>query len=555
MTQEAFDALFGDKGVITEFRDGMIDGEFFLLSNNLNVFDSSLLDTGLAGAMDIVAIDKDGNFFIVDIKTSTKENWDKFDSEYLYKIKEGETLADIAKKYKTTEEKLREINADDQLFTPGNTIFVASDANSKKLYFRLQQSIYRNLFYNMTGEMPSKIGLLPIEIAYDLTGFITSAKKASIVPEGESTIELEYAPEVEEYGVELIEPTFEEEPAEVPVEVKGEVVKEKYVEELPEDTTLGSNIGKTVLYRGQVGKLIITDDGVYSVEIPTSKGSTIIDLYSDALPAKDKGILASNVGIQFIAEVTEPLVNQVVNDTQYRIEYIDKTGNTVKVNDIVYRVNKNQSGQIVSLTFNTNQSKIQTIDAKTTELTIELNKFTEEQKRARRDGHNEFADRLVGKISKLKSDIQALNNQRDKLVESDQQRTLRGGNMQDVIFALNNGPQIFSAGHTTKTVVDEVRELKEISNLSSSQKAAEKIDEILSINYPAALDSLLTSGISAINASDRSTIIEWAEKSIEQLENYGFALLAKDEIVTDVENQILALNQLLNDLNLIQLTH
>lgn len=557
MTQEAFDALFGDTGIITEFRDGMIDGEFFILSNNLNVFDTNLLETGIAGAMDIVAVDKDGNFFIVDIKTSTKENWDKFDQEYLYRVKEGETIEDIAKKYKTTVEKLRELNSDEQTFAPGTTIFVASDANSKKLYFRLQQSIYRNLFYNMTGEMPSKIGLLPIEISYDLTGFIKSAKKASIVPEGQSTVELEYAPEVEEYGIIPTAPVFETEtPTAPPVAppVTAGPTEGTYEEEIPEDKTLGANLGKTVLFRGEIGTLVVSEDGVYGVEIPTADGSKIIDLYDESLPVKNKDVISTVVGLQFITQVTEPLVNQVVEEQEYKIEYLDKPGNNVSVNGIEYRVNRNATGQVVSLTYNSNQSKIKDIDAKVLQLNIQEREAIAQQKRAKEDGHTEYADRLVNKIAGIRRDIQILNAQRKKLAESNQQRTLRGGNMENVILALNSTPQVFTKGHTTKTAVDEVRELKEVARQSSSDKTSQKIDEILAQNYPAVLDALFTKGISGIEASDISTITNWATDTITELENYGFTLLAMDQVTTDVENQIRALNQLLNDVKLIQLT-
>lgn len=736
MTQDAFDSLFGTTGIITEFRDGMIDGKYFLLSNDLNVFDTNLLETGLAGAMDILAIDENGDFFIVDIKTSTEKTWDKFDTEYLYKVKPGETLATIAEKYNTTEEKLREINADNQSFEPGNTIFVAADANSKKLYFRLQQSIYRNLFYNMTGIMPQRLGLLPIALEYDLTGFITKAKKASIVPKGESTVDLEYAPEVEEYGVTLIAPTFEITPTiqtistdierrrqeverikklpfqqrlselkklgivtdvyrygnrpVVVVNIAGvnipfyrssmgtsgktkakwfpffgfgkvkatdtdlswlikadtksnennfnskaiaeysdiinstlnwdhsldlnlqnpffnpeitftgdeqdfnerifgerdraivndggdsilkayNIINEinakydaeltalegtsqtTYQEEVPEDTSLGANIGKTVLFRGEVGKLVVTDDGVYAVEIPTEDGSRIVDLYSNSLPTKNKDVLASTVGLQFITQVVEPLQNQVIEDQEYKITFLDRPGNNVMVNDTEYRVNRNEFGQVVSLTFNTNQSKIRNIDARILDLSTQERQALTDQKKAKDDGHNEYANRLASKIANLRSDLQSLNIQRKKLVETNQQRTLRGGNMQDVIFALNSTPQVFSQGSSTKTVVDEVRELKQIKNLSASSTAAERIDMILSTNYPAELDTLLTEGISGINASDRAKIIEWTTNTIEELENYGFALLSKGDVTTDVENQILALNQLLNDLQLIKL--
>jgi hypothetical protein len=58
----------------------------------------------------------------------------------------------------------------------------------------------------MTGIMPKRLGLLPIEVEVTLNGFIKTAKKSSIVPKGESTIKLDYVPEIEDYGVVPIKP-------------------------------------------------------------------------------------------------------------------------------------------------------------------------------------------------------------------------------------------------------------------------------------------------------------------------------------------------------------
>lgn len=562
MTQEAFDSLFGDNGIITEFRDGMIDGKFFILSNNLNVFDSNLLETGLAGAMDIVAVDENGEYFIVDIKTSTESNWKNFNAEYLHKIKKGETLDDIAEKYKTTPDKLREINADSQTFEPGNTVFVSTDMNSKKLYFRLQQSIYRNLFYNMSGIMPQRLGLLPIELTYDLTGFITSAKKASIVAEGDSTVDLEYASEVEEYGVTLITPEFEETVEEVPVTPTGTApAKVTYKVEKPEDTSLGANLGKTVLYKGHVGKLVINEDGTFGVEFPnseiadlyanqkiTEEGTTVFDLTSELLPAKDRNLLSTNVGISFINEVTEPMQTQIVDDVVFETKFLDKKGTRVEVNGVEYKANRNNTGQIVSLSYNNNDGKIKTIDKETQKLSLKINELL-----AIKGLVGEELIKNQKEIVQFKQSINALNARRKILVNSNQSRTIRGGNAENIIFALNSLPQTFSEGSENKTVVDEVRELKKMNNLASSSTASQRIDEILSINYPIKLDTLFTQGISGINGTDINTIVKWANDTIEALENYGYGLLAKGDITTDVENQILALNQLVNDIKQIKL--
>lgn len=562
MTQEAFDSLFGDNGIVTEFRDGMIDGKFFILSNNLNVFDSNLLETGLAGAMDIVAVDENGEYFIVDIKTSTESNWKNFNAEYLHKIKKGETLEDIAEKFKTTSDKLREINADSQTFEPGNTVFVSTDMNSKKLYFRLQQSIYRNLFYNMSGIMPQRLGLLPIELTYDLTGFITSAKKASIVAEGDSTVDLEYAPEVEEYGVTLITPEFEKIVEKVPVTPTGTApTKVTYQVEKPEDTSLGANLGKTVLYKGHVGKLVINEDGTFGVEFPnseiadlyanqkiTEEGTTVFDLTSELLPAKDRNLLSTNVGISFINEVTEPMQTQIVDDVVFETKFLDKKGTRVEVNGVEYKANRNQDGQSVSLSYNNNDSKIKTIDKETQNLSLKINQLL-----AIKNLVGEELIKNQKEIVQLKQSINALNARRKILVNSNQSRTIRGGNAENIIFALNSLPQTFSQGSENKTVVDEVRELKKMNGLASSSTASQRIDEILSINYPVKLDTLFTQGISGINGTDINTIVKWADDTIEALENYGYGLLAKGDITTDVENQILALNQLVNDIKQIKL--
>jgi|LakMenE18May11ns_1017448.scaffolds.fasta_scaffold9959403_2 hypothetical protein len=163
MSQGAFDSLFGQEngtgqkdGILTLIKDDVIDGKYTVYANNLNVFDKDLGDTGLAGEMDLLVVDNKGNISIIDIKTAQKATWDNFNKE-------------------------------------GTNNF------SKKYAYRTQQTIYKNLLYNMTGKKAT-IKLLPIELNYDVNGYIKSAKLATeIVDKGKSTVELVPVDAVDKY--------------------------------------------------------------------------------------------------------------------------------------------------------------------------------------------------------------------------------------------------------------------------------------------------------------------------------------------------------------------
>lgn len=163
MSQGAFDSLFGQEnstgqkdGILTLIKDNVIDGIYTVYANNLNVFDKDLGETGLAGEMDLLVVDNKGNLSIIDIKTAQKATWTNFNTE---------------------------------------------DPNSfsKKYGYRTQQTIYRNLLYNMTGKKAT-IKLLPIELNYDINGYIKSAKLATeIVDKDKSTVELVPVDAVDKY--------------------------------------------------------------------------------------------------------------------------------------------------------------------------------------------------------------------------------------------------------------------------------------------------------------------------------------------------------------------
>jgi len=131
MSQQAYDAIFGKDGIVTKLQEQIIDGKYELLTDDVLIYDESLLENGIVGAMDIVAFDKStGKFSIIDIKTGNENSWKNF-------------------------------------------------TKGKLLNYRIQQTIYRNITFNMTGELAEKLSLLPIEISVDKDGNILTAKSAA----------------------------------------------------------------------------------------------------------------------------------------------------------------------------------------------------------------------------------------------------------------------------------------------------------------------------------------------------------------------------------------
>ena len=135
MNDKAYDNIFGTDGIITKLQEQVIDGKYEILSSDVIIYDQALLESGLVGAMDLLAFDiKTGDLMIIDIKTGKPKNWTDFN--------------------------------DDTKF-------------NKKLSYRIQQSIYRALLFNMTGQLAKSVSILPIEIEVDMDGNITYAESAA----------------------------------------------------------------------------------------------------------------------------------------------------------------------------------------------------------------------------------------------------------------------------------------------------------------------------------------------------------------------------------------
>ena len=660
MTQEVFDNLFGSRGVITRFRDSIIDGEYYIVGASTLVFDKTLGEMGIAGETDLIAIDAKGNFNIIDVKALTKDKWDVFHGDVRYKKR----VAKLTKEGLTEEE----IAKDKDVITYGKEKF-----KSKKQYFRLQQSIYRNLFFNMTGILPKRIGLLPIEVEYDKLGNIVSAKLSDLVPKDQTTIELFYMPEVEAMvplkAVPVAPPTgtptsnIEAQKAELnklkdliaktddlrsimdeifkvldekkyenwqetldedqlKKDLQDKVDKAKSQEDLaniiskyllpkfidtelaalekptepiyevtkPKSKKLKDNIGQTIVYQGQIGELILNNDGTYAIK--TSDNNVKIITYAVKNVAESK-ITFELAGLLPVQEIKNYGQITNVEGTEIDAEFLDQEETKAVVNGVLYTVDRNEFGNIETLTYESNaseivktqeeldktNSEIDVLRAETETLTSQetydnLQKRIDEITEALTNTSNdEVIQRLtkkrivlsgqfqqikntqnanIRKIAQLEINKQSLKAKLSNLKTTNFKRTLTGGNANDIIFALNALPNSFQKATKKLKPNDQQKVLKEISRQSTSPTAATSIDEIFE-DMPYAVDRLWAGGINAINESDLKEIQAWANSTIQRLTNLASVLDNKGDISDDVTNQINTINNFVSQLALIKL--
>tara|TARA_R110000868_G_scaffold215402_2_gene465491 strand:- start:6884 stop:14275 length:7392 start_codon:yes stop_codon:yes gene_type:complete len=558
MSKQAYDSLFHPvTGIVTKFRQGVIDGEWVILSENVTLFDKRLRDNGITGEIDLLAIDKNGNVKIIDIKTGKLKNW----------------LA-----------------------------FGTGKKNDKQLYFRAQQSIYADLFYNHTGIEVSEIGLLPLAIDVTLDGYINSVQVAPIVPEGSETVKLEYLPEVANYGITKIKPEL---PAVESVKRetgKGAAnLKPSTQESDPSKITLGEFLNKPLMFNGRVGILIQLPDGTYGIEYTKTTDTGLLELslegfkndlafeqspdgdpelakqiqveiakietslaetgqLKEVVPVKynfttanDPKLSLQMVGLKpiFLTEEVGQVstVNQKVINARF-----DNTDQTIAtINDVKYTVYRNSQGNITALSYISNEKAVNAIEKETGRLSNKIGRLRQKVRDLTGKDLN-FKDLLNAQIRDLEVKIERLNIQRTDLLKTNKKIFVTGQNSDNLIFALNRLPNSFQKLTKNKTAADEKKDLKAIHQLSLSSAVSSTITEILSENYPDVLDRLIDNGIEGLKKGDITTINNWITETIEKLEELGYSVINRGDIVDDVVNQINGLMDLQNDLELINYT-
>lgn len=244
MARKVFDKLFAPVtpsnpgGIVTKFRLGIVDGTYTILSENVKLFDKNLRDgNGVTGELDLLLVREDGSVAIVDIKTAGKDKW---------------------------------------------TAFGTGKLKDKSTYFRAQQSIYGYMFHNNTAITPD-LKLMPFEIDVTIDGYINDIELASIVEDGKDTIDLEYLPEIENYGITKTTP-------EIKAPIKRETAKEATTnpgiqESDPTKNKIIDNVNKPIILNGRVGKLVTMPDGSFGIEVTVNNDISTLQLTLDTLQA------------------------------------------------------------------------------------------------------------------------------------------------------------------------------------------------------------------------------------------------------------------------------
>ena len=570
MSKKVFDKLFAPVsatnpgGFVTKFRLGIIDGTYTILSENVKLFDKSLRDgRGVTGEIDLLLIREDGSVAIVDIKTSTEYKWKDFGKGTDY---------------------------------------------DKSTYFRAQQSIYGTMFYNNTAITPD-LKLMPfsVTLSEDKVGYIEDIELASIVPEGQDTIDLEYLPDIADYGIIKITP-------EIKAPVKKEISKETdskkvgVAESDPLKDKIGENVNMPVIYSGRLGKLLLLPNAEFGIEIVINDDITTLQLTLDALEANllveksefgntdtidelNKNIERISAAIKSSKGVTQIFPVQIngktvsngllkladagislviktesigqvstINGEIVDVSFSNKEETIASINGIRYDIIRDKSGSITALTYMSNSKEISLLDDEINKINKNIDTLRNTISDIEKDTENLSSkpsrkiDPIIIRISELQELKDSNLKKRTNLVQTNKKIYVYGENSNNYIFALNRLPNSFQRLTKNATKANEKEDLKSITNLSVSRGIAENITEILSYQYPEALDKLFSGDVESLTTKDLLNIELWLEDSIAKLNELGYSVINRGDLVDDILNQINALNEFRNDLQLIKLT-
>jgi hypothetical protein len=266
ISREAYDSLFNtdpdNPGYVTQIKNIIDEKNMVVISKvtpknaeerGLVVFDE---EAGVAGEIDLLVIDAQGNLMVLDVKTGKSTKWKGFEKD-------------------------------------GNIA-------SKKLNYTLQQGTYANLLYNLTGEQ-AKIALLPVEVDYEEeTGKIIKGKgrpsAKGLIPDNDFRIMLEITPEIQ---------------AQLDMMVPRKVFETVTVEEGP----ISSEDGETSMYEEVDYEGAPSAPEYFGVD---PKILMLISNSTQEQLDNVKRVLAEKVGLYDVSEVME--IQEAIDKRQRELE-------------------------------------------------------------------------------------------------------------------------------------------------------------------------------------------------------------------------------------------
>jgi hypothetical protein len=531
----AYQALFGAKGIITEIRDKVLEGKWTILSDHVKVFDRNLgpktedgKPIGLAGEVDLIYIDNEtGEIEIIDIKTAKPKNWLYWDTDKKVKTLEFK----LAQKKKDLADKANAKRAsfiEKDIAQIEGEIADAKKKWSKKLNYSIQQTIYRNLVYRMTGKMPRAIKILPLSVDYTKDGVINNITVPTSVTDKDKKgipgkfITLEPVAEVEKY---------------VPIGVVKDTIESPdetdFVETDVISNQINKNLGKTFAYNGRTGVLIKNLDGTYSLDTPTE----IIDISINGNNKVSPETTLELAGLTPIKITERPFKTLTINGVEHTVTELDTEEDIITVDGVRYKVTRTpKTKKINGVEFMSNQKQIDELDARIREVSDDIVKRETEGKIEGEDV-NTFTKRLAER----QVELEALNAQRADLVGTNKIRKITGTNATDILYIINQSPEIFLSD-TSKSIEEENEDLEDIKSLFPSDASFQEVYEIMKTR-PESLSKLINGEYTG-SEQDIQEIKQWITNSIASLSVSN----------NDVSAAIAMLTKLMNEVELIKLT-
>jgi hypothetical protein len=79
ITEQAFNNLFGEKGILKPLKDAQESGDIMIFSKDLTIGSSNMSNgKSVAGTMDLIAVDKNGKVYVIDLKSAKQKSWDNY---------------------------------------------------------------------------------------------------------------------------------------------------------------------------------------------------------------------------------------------------------------------------------------------------------------------------------------------------------------------------------------------------------------------------------------------------------------------------------------------
>jgi hypothetical protein len=496
MSKRAFDNLFGKNGVIRKFRDGIIDGDYIIVGAGDLVFDKTLFENGIVGETDLVAINTRGELQIIDIKALGSGSWTIFNSDL-----ELNKKINALKKQGLTDQ---EIEKDSDV-----ALIKRNLLKSKKQYYRIQQSIYRNLIWRMTGIKPTRIGLMALEVDVDTEGNINNANISSIVPKGESTLELEYFPGVESIVPEpevtsqptkgLVSEITEEEfndfvnngvvsedrinsiankiknnqsltTQETAIfndktsEVNAKIQEIFTLEDDPErSNVVADNLNQQIIYNGRVGTLRLVGN-VYTIFYSDGTGGQLL-YKQNALT--DGSVKLDEIGAILPTIITNVGQVKIINGKKIDAEILGES--RAKINGVFYRINKNKLGGVSSMSYFSNEKEITDLEQ---EIAIYKSEIQRLQKENAQLLSKTKSDSYKNQIAKLTTQIETAQEEA-KVTESLSERA----RLESELYDLNN-----QQNSNIRTIADYNTEIELVNSRIEDLKQSNESVKITSGN-------------------------------------------------------------------------